>query len=733
MNHIQKFKVTTGVFWVEVPEVNLFVLCACPADSVKHLMKAGLIKTVERNGFSYETGPNAILLSEVLVQNGHFSNLAEFPVLQMLYRQGMIIPNHPNNTGLKPLLIGRKELIKSHMDYIYRGNYGLASIDEMIETGVDEEEAKEMMRLKLKFAFGRIPKTEELIDYTIVESTKKEIRNNVYIKRTGFNTYEFEYKNETVSVDLNLKANEVYDPPFELGFHQIRREYFSVIHSGEGDGWDINRPSMASILTFQGSLFLIDAGPNLLHTLTALGISINEIEGIFHTHAHDDHFAGLTTLIRADHRIKYFATPLVRASVTKKLCSLMSWNDVKLDRYFDVHDLNFDEWNNVNGLEVMPIFSPHPVETSIFIFRAIWDGGFRTYGHFADLTSFDVLKGMITVDEQKPGITREFFEQVKESYLTPVNLKKIDVGGGLIHGKAEDFKEDLTDKIILSHTALKFSDQQKEIGSRAPFGMVDVLISTNQDHTMRYAYRYLHAYFPTAPIEELRILLNCRVTSFNAGTILLKQGVVNPCIYLILTGTIEMIKSDVGVHRVLYAGSLVGELSGLIEVPSMETYCAASYVWALEIPSNLYSEFVKRNNLHATIEQIQDVIRFLHDTWLFGEMVSYPVQNLIAQKMTFETIKKKAFLESTLDEHLVMLYDGQVDILDGSHIIESIVPGGFFREEVVLYQMSPLYKIQAQTDTRVCFIPKNILDDIPVVQWKLLETFEKRQRLRPYF
>ncbi len=43
----------------------------------------------------------------------------------------------------------------------------------------------------------------------------------------------------------------------------------------------------------------------------------------FHTHTHDDHFAGITTLIRADHRIKYFATPLVRKSVTKKLSALL--------------------------------------------------------------------------------------------------------------------------------------------------------------------------------------------------------------------------------------------------------------------------------------------------------------------------------------------------------------------------------------------------------------------------
>ena len=74
---------------------------------------------------------------------------------------------------------------------------------------------------------------------------------------------------------------------------------------------------MSSIICFQGKLFLVDAGPNLPAIMNALGISVSEIEGIFHTHSHDDHFAGLPTLMRTDHRIRYFATPLVRAAVAR--------------------------------------------------------------------------------------------------------------------------------------------------------------------------------------------------------------------------------------------------------------------------------------------------------------------------------------------------------------------------------------------------------------------------------
>ncbi|MEL0021445.1 MAG: hypothetical protein VW709_16385, partial [Rickettsiales bacterium] len=136
MSKIKRMEVIRGVYWVEVPEAGLYMLCGCPEDSVKHLIQRRLIVPTSENGVHFETGPNAILLSDVALQNGKFCNLAEFPVLQMLYRQGMIIPGHPNNKGVKPLILGSKEQVASQMEYIYRGNYGLVSKEEMMTAGV---------------------------------------------------------------------------------------------------------------------------------------------------------------------------------------------------------------------------------------------------------------------------------------------------------------------------------------------------------------------------------------------------------------------------------------------------------------------------------------------------------------------------------------------------------------------------------------------------------------------
>ncbi len=729
MAKIRKIQVTSGVYWVGVPDARFYVLCCCPADSIKHLMRRGLIVTTERNGVAFETGPNAILLSDVLVQNGGFANLSEFPVLQMLYRQGMILPNHPNNTGEKPMLIGSKEQVKAQMQYIYRGNYGLISEEEIINAGVSQKTAHEIMSLKLKFAFGNIRKTEDILDAKIVENEPIEIRNNVFIRRLGLNVFQFQYEGEHVTVDLNLAPNESYGASYTLGFYNIKREYFGVIHSGEADGWDVDRPTMSSILMFQGKIYLIDAGPNMLYSLMSLGISVNEIEGIFHTHSHDDHFCGLPALMEADHKIKYYATPLVRTSITKKMSALLSIDEEELRSYFEIHDLEFDTWNNIGGLGVMPIFSPHPVETNIFIFRVTREDGYASYAHFADIVSLDVLEGMITENDREIGISREFFDKVKKEYLSSAHLKKLDVGGGLIHGKAKDFQKDPSKKLILSHTSLKLTGQQKEIGSGAPFGMTDILIPAVQNYTFRSAFQFLQSYFPTVPPYHMNMLLNNALVTFNPDSILIKGGMPNPEIYLILTGNVEMIQSESDVNSMLSSGALIGEISGLTRSPSKETYRAVNFVQALRLPARLYLDFVIENGLFSDIELLQDNREFLQKSRLFGKSISYPIQNKLARAMRFKDYAAGQVLPRDTKLFICLIKRGKLERYIGENVLETLDEGDFFGEETVLFGTSSLFQFRAVEPTVIYEIDADMVRDIPVVRWKLFETHEKRNKL----
>ncbi|OAN53150.1 cyclic nucleotide-binding protein [Paramagnetospirillum marisnigri] len=724
---LRKIEVASGISWIEVPEADLRILCGCPADAVKHMMRHGLILPTQVGGVRTETGPNAILLSDVMVQNGAFCNLGEFPILQMFYRQGMLLPGHPNNSGTKPLLIGRPEQLQAQLHYIYRGNYGLISEEELQDAGLDVETARDMMRLKLKFAFGRIQHPRQLLDSLPLADEEVEIRNGVTVRRRDLNVFEFGYKGQTETVDLNLPPFEMHECPYTLGFHQIPREYFAVVHSGDGDGWDIRRPSMGAVLVYQGGIYLVDAGPNLIYALNALGIGINEVEGIFHTHCHDDHFAGLTTLIRADRRIKYFATPMVRASVAKKLAALLSIEEEDFSDFFEVHDLVQGDWNDVAGLEVKPIFSPHPVETTPFIFRVLSESGYRSYAHFADIIGLKLLHGMITDDPAAPGLSKEWMARVVADYAEPADVKKVDIGGGLIHGQAEDFISDTSGKIILSHTALKLTDLQKRIGSGASFGTVDVLIPSNRDFARRSAYGHLASYFPTVMDSHLQILLNSPLVTFNPETILIKEGFVGDAIYLLLTGQVEMLSHESPIRSQLSSGALLGELAGLHGLPSLETYRATSYVQALRLSSELYSEFVKRHNLFGDISRLMESREFLQRSWLFGEVVSTGTLNAIANGMTTRSF---AAGEPLLvgDRHVALIRHGEAARVAGGRELERLGPGDFLGEETAVFETPRLSEVIATQPTDVYVLAAATLARIPGVRWKLFETFHRRTR-----
>ncbi|HET9663488.1 MAG TPA: cyclic nucleotide-binding domain-containing protein [Burkholderiales bacterium] len=725
MAAITKIPVSTGICWVEVPSADVRILCGCPEDSVKHLLRKGLIIPIEVNGVACETGPNAILLSDLAIQNGRVCSRSEFPVLQMLYNQGLIVPSHPRNTGLLPLLIGSRRQVDAQMAYIFRGNYGLTSREELMTAGLTRSQAEELMRMKLAFAFGRIRPSEELVQPVYVERERVEIRSGVYVKRLRTNVFEISHGEDKVEVDLNLAPGEMYECPYTLGNHLLQRDYFAIVHTGDGDGWDMNRPAMGSIVLFQGRVYLIDAGPNIDHALTALGIGVNEIDGIFHTHCHDDHLVGLTSLIRGDRRIAYYAVPMVRASVVKKLETIMRISEKDFGALFDVHSLELEKWNDIEGLEIKPILSPHPVETTIFYFRAMWEGGYRSYAHLADIASFDVLRKMITTDDGRPGISQARFDKTVRDYTQRVDVKKIDIGGGLIHGAAIDFRGDPSGKLILAHTARRLTESERAIGSGAPFGTVDVLIEGISDELRRRAFGYLREYFPEVPIHRIRHLMNNRILVMNPEVILVKEGQPVADIYLILSGTVEMLRTGVPGSHLLSAGSIIGETPALLDTRSDETYRAVSFVQAMRLPRDLYLDFVKRNALYKEVVASRDELEFLRSSWLFADGVSCMTLNRLVRDTVPVSFQKDHTMPPPGDDLLVMR-SGEALLTTANGYEERLGTGSYFGAASLLNHADHGAQVRFLDAADAYQVPLVSILDVPVVRWKMLETHRRR-------
>ncbi|MBU2552121.1 MAG: response regulator [Proteobacteria bacterium] len=729
MGNLLTIKVAPGVFWLQIPEADLRILCGCPGEVVKLLMRKGLNNPAVKNGVNFETGPNVILLSDLLVQNGGFSNLAEFPVLQMLYRQGMMLPGHPNNTGIKPMLIGSSQQVRAQLEYIHRGNYGLLSREEILAAGIDKPAADMIMRIKLKFAFGQIREPSEFLDTLDIDGTPREIRNGAFVRRVGFNVFHFIYRGKSAEIDLNLPKDEVYQSPYPLVYHRVQQHYFAVLHTGEGDGWNTEHRSMGSVLMFQGRIYLIDASPGVINSLNALGIDISEVDGVFHTHSHDDHFGGLPDLIRTDRRLKYFATPLVRYAVTKKLAALMSLDEGKFEQFFDIQDLEFDTWNKFGGLEVMPVFSPHPVENNMFLFRALDWNGYRTYAHWADLSSFEVLDKMVG---DGPGdIPLEYIQAVKNRYHHPADLKKLDVGGGLIHGATRDFVDDPSGRLLLAHLSRKVTAEEMEIGSETSFGAIDILIPGEQDHRRQKAFHYLQELFPETSNDEIRMLINGPIVEHNAGSIIRRVGDDIGFVEMIISGNVLYLNTDSGIRNHLGFGSFMG-LRRMFrdDISDQGTYRAASHGAALRIHLPLFKAFLENNGLFEKLATRLENIHFLLNTWLFGEQISFVFLDRLSQAMDEISVSDGAIVDLKADPCLWLVRAGRVLMTDESgELLDVLAPGGFFGEHCYLAEGDRELKFQADGDCRLFRLPWQGLLDAPIIHWKMLEISEKRSRL----
>jgi len=723
---MERFKVTNGVWLVRIPEADLTILCGAPPDVVKHLMRKGFIGETSRNGMVFETGPNAILLSDVAVQGGAFSNMAEFPLLQMFYRQGMSLPGHVNNTGRKPLIIGLIAQIQAQASYVFSGTFGLESLAEIEATGVAPELAAEIMRYKVRFANGKLRGLSEIAEFAVTDSGRAELPGGVTVIRKALNVYSFRHGDEEIEVDLNLGPGQIYESPIHHEFHEVRLDYFSVIHSGEGNGWDKDRPCMSSIIVFQGRIYLIDTGPYVLDSLTALGISVNEIEGIFHTHAHDDHFAGLTSLVRTDHRIKYYAAPLVRKAVMKKLSALMGLPERRFSSAFEFHDLALGEWNDVEGLEVRPVLSPHPVETTVLFFRARSADGYRTYAHLADIPPFSVLKDFFLDDPGAGPLSKGMHDDTLKALLEGVDLKKMDAGGGQIHGRATDFAGDTSRKVVLSHTAGDLSPQEKEIGSNASFGLQDVLIETRIDYASGAAERHLAAHFPEAPARELGPLLNCPLVRLNPGHVILRKGVLSSSVYLVVNGVIEVVDANEGVEHMLSAGSMIGQVDALSGEASRRTYRTRSAVTVLVMPTSLFADFARRNYDQDEMRRLLEIELFLQGSRLFGEMVSSAVQLRVSRGVTSMKLKAGSPIVMGPSAALVVPRSGAARVLIEDTEVDRIGPGGVYGEESLFFGKPSLMTAEVTEAGEFLYLPVEALKDVPIVEWKLLETYERR-------
>ena len=178
----------------------------------------------------------------------------------------------------------------------------------------------------------------------------------------------------------------------------------------------------------------------------------------------------------------------------------------------------------------------------------------------------------------------------------------------------------------------------------------------------------------------------------------------------------------------LSTGSFIGDTACLNDMVSTGTYRSVSHVQVLQLSKKIYQTFLQSHEMQQQVVSMQSNIDFLRKTSLFGEGLSYLVQNKIVQSMQMHRFDQGQLLLLKKADGLYLLHQGELLLQNtAGQILETLQPGNFCGEQGFLAEKPLEITVQSSQDSTAYFIGNDTLSGIPIVHWKLLEISAKRK------
>lgn len=240
------------------------------------------------------------------------------------------------------------------------------------------------------------------------------------------------------------------------------------------------------------------------------------------------------------------------------------------------------------------------------------------------------------------------------------------------------------------------------------------------------AFGYLQAHLPGVPLHDMRMLLNHPMVEINPGSILLKEGESPTEVLLLVSGLVEKLRTRDKLFASLSVGSLIGGNALLDNRASQHTYRAGSFVHLVRLPKGLFTDVVRRNGLLERVRRAADLSAFLNMTNLFGDGFQVAVLARIIDAATEKTFKPGEAVGSEDLSVFNIIRSGQVERLVGRKRVDILKESDFFGEEVAVFKGECLYRVHAIEETTVVQIPGDVLQNVPILRWKLFENCQQR-------
>ncbi len=147
-----------------------------------------------------------------------------------------------------------------------------------------------------------------------------------------------------------------------------------ILGTGGGPSLTPHRAQTSHLLTVNGTCYVVDAGDGAARRMARAGADVRKVGTIFLTHHHDDHTAGLGTLMalawdgQRTEPIHVYGPPRTRELVdaTTRLCSISAdiriadgGRSVPLDKVFFGHDVGIGQVYQDDNIRVTAVENTH--------------------------------------------------------------------------------------------------------------------------------------------------------------------------------------------------------------------------------------------------------------------------------------------------------------------------------------------------------------------------------------
>ncbi len=406
----------------------------------------------------------------------------------------------------------------------------------------------------------------------------------------------------SVGATVNLPPRASTDP--DLAPCSFLPPSFGVTVLGASHGFDPSGKTTGFLLWMGGRALLVDPPTDATDYLRARGVAPKTIDGVILTHCHADHDAGTFQKLLEESQVSLYTTPHFLGSFLRKYSALSGLSEDLLRRTFSFHPVRIGEPVHVRGGELWFRYTLHSIPTI----------GFDAfYGNRSISISADTLYDPERIDamyaagvfgraryEALLGFPEHHSTILHEAGIPPLHTPTSALA---------NLPEDVKNRLYLVHIASK--DVPQGVGLRAAREGLEHTIRVEPSSTPRFSEAIelldifaMVDFLRELPLSRARSLLQvARRMTLPAGETIVKQGTRGDSFYIIVHGTVEIVKSGVALNR-YRAGDYFGEMAILLDQPRSADAISITDVDLLAIDRNDFLSLLRGSEMLTRLERL---------------------------------------------------------------------------------------------------------------------------------